>query len=112
MFNFKIFAVDFDGTLCTDNYPEIGEPNEKLINHLKRQQKFGDKVILWTCRGGELLDNAVKWCAEQGLIFDAVNANLPGLVAAYGNDSRKVYADVYYDDRAHDLELTHLGFTK
>lgn len=99
---FYIYAVDFDGTLCEDKYPRIGAPNTELIDFLKRQQKIGNKVILWTCRSGELLEKAVQWCARNhGLIFDAVNENLPGLVAAYGNDSRKVYADYYIDDHAY-----------
>lgn len=25
--NFKVIAVDFDGTLCEDKWPEIGKPN-------------------------------------------------------------------------------------
>lgn len=95
-----IFAVDFDGTLCKEAYPNIGEPNTELIEFLKNEQKIGNKVILWTCRCGESLDAAIKWCAKQELKFDAINENLPGLVAVFGNDSRKIYADVYIDDRS------------
>lgn len=98
--NYRIIAVDFDGTLCEDSYPEIGAPNIKLINYLKNQQMLGDRVILWTCRDGDRLKEALKWCAEKHeLIFDAVNENLPGLIAAYGNNSRKIFADEYIDDR-------------
>ena len=35
----NIIAVDFDGTLCTNLYPAIGEPNEKLIKYLLNRQK-------------------------------------------------------------------------
>ena len=97
--SFTIYAVDFDGTLCSDRWPQIGEPNNNLIDFLIHQQKMGEKVILWTCRSSDLLEKAVKWCKRRGLIFDAVNDNLPGLVAAYGNNSRKVFADVYIDDK-------------
>lgn len=31
--------------------------------------------------------------------FDAVNENLPEMVEWYGNDSRKVHADCYIDDK-------------
>ena len=58
------------------------------------------KVILWTCRVDDRLEAAVRWCAEQGLVFDAVNDNLPELVAKYGSNCRKVCADRYIDDRA------------
>lgn len=95
-----IYAVDFDGTLCTNNFPFIGEPNEKLIEFLKREQRRGCKIILWTCRCGQVLDVAVMFCGEYGLTFDAVNKNLPECIERFGGDTRKVYADVYIDDMA------------
>ena len=102
-----VIAVDFDGTLCEDAFPEIGKPHETLINDLKRCRKENsDKLILWTCRCGEYLDKAVKWCKEQGLIFDAVNENVPDIIAKYGDGGPKVFADLYIDDRSiHPLAL-------
>lgn len=96
----KVIAVDFDGTLCTRNWPKIGEPNTELIRQLAEEQKSGAAVILFTCREGKLLKEAVKWCREQGLIFDEVNRNLKERIRAYRGDSRKISADVYVDDRA------------
>lgn len=93
-------AVDFDGTLCKECYPEIGEPNVKLINMLKKRQLMGDKLILWTCRGGEPLIQAIAWCMSQGLVFDAINDNLPENIKQWGDNSRKVSADIYIDDRS------------
>lgn len=29
--NYVIYAVDFDGTLCEDQFPAIGKPNISLI---------------------------------------------------------------------------------
>lgn len=76
--NEQIIAVDFDGTLCENKWPEIGEPNTNLIGYLIEMRKsFGAKIILWTCRVGEMLDKAVNWCSEHRLEFDAVNENLP-----------------------------------
>ncbi len=95
-----IIAVDFDGTLCESRYPEIGQPNIPLINGLKEKQAQGDKLILWTCRSGEYLEKAVEWCRSHGLTFDRVNENLPEILELWGNDSRKITADVYIDDRA------------
>lgn len=97
--DFKIIAVDFDGTLCENKWPEIGEPNKDLITYLKEQKEAGVKLILWTCRVGKILENAVKWSAEQGLIFDAVNENLPEVIAFMGGDTRKIFANEYIDDR-------------
>lgn len=98
--DYKIIAVDFDGTLCYSNWPELGEPNLPLIEYLKSWKKQGNKLILWTCRAGDALDNAVVWCNEHDLIFDAVNDNLPEIVELYGNNSRKITCDYYIDDRA------------
>lgn len=102
----KIIAVDFDGTLCKNLWPDIGEPNNRLIWELvELREKFGVKLILWTCRAGEKLEEAVEWCADRGLIFDAVNENLPEIVEMMGGDTRKIYAYEYIDDRATRVEF-------
>lgn len=96
----SVIAVDFDGTLCKECWPDIGEPNMPLILWLKARRRAGDKVILWTCRCEAKLAAAVVWCGTFGLEFDAVNANLPDNVEKYGNDCRKVFADIYLDDKS------------
>ena len=100
----KIIAVDFDGTLCVNKYPEIGDPNKELIAYLKKRQANGEKLILWTNRVDDRLDEAVKWCAEHGLVFDAVNDNLPEIVESFGSNCRKIFANEYIDDRNRLLE--------
>lgn len=95
----NIIAVDFDGTLCENKYPEIGEPNTELIDFLMNCQLNGDKIILWTCRNEEQTKAAVDWCSEKGLEFDAVNENLPEIITEFGGDTRKIFANVYIDDR-------------
>lgn len=97
--NFRVIAVDFDGTLCKNAYPNIGEPNETLIRYLLDEQKRGSKLILWTCRCGKYLDEAVSWCLKHGLKFDAVNDNIPEATKFFGSNSRKIFAHVYIDDR-------------
>ena len=94
-----IYAVDFDGTLCEDKYPDIGRAKYKMIDFIKRERLRGAKIILWTCRCGERLSAAERWCGEHDITFDAVNENLPENIAQYGGDPRKVYADCYIDDR-------------
>ena len=96
----KIIAVDFDGTLCTNKFPEIGEPIPETIEALKAEQAAGARVILWTCRVGERLTEALLWCGEHGIDVDEVNRNLPDIVDSFGSDCRKIFADEYWDDRA------------
>lgn len=95
----EIIAVDFDGTLCKDRYPGIGEPNMELILLLKQMQKQGSRLILWTCRCGERLEEALYWCKNLKIQFDAVNENVEEIIQKYGSDSRKIYADMYIDDK-------------
>ncbi|RDU22193.1 Cof-type HAD-IIB family hydrolase [Anaerosacchariphilus polymeriproducens] len=101
--NRNIYAVDFDGTLCFSSWPELGEPNEELIEFLKEEKKKGAAVILWTCRVKELLKAAVEWCERWGLTFDAVNENLPEVLETFGGDSRKIFATAYIDDKNRSL---------
>lgn len=96
----KIIALDFDGCVVTNKYPEIGEPIEKNITKLKVEQSAGAKVILWTNRRGSYLDAAVAFCDDHGIHLDAVNANLPEIIEFFGGDTRKIYANEYWDDRA------------
>jgi len=96
----KIIAVDFDGTLVTNKFPDMGEPIWHVIHDLKKEQTNGAKVILWTCRAGKMLDAAVAFCADNGIRLDAVNENLPEIVEAFGGDCRKIFANSYWDDRA------------
>lgn len=94
-----IIAVDFDGTLVDDEYPNIGAPHMNLINLLIKRKHLGDRIILWTCRSGDFLEDAINFSYFYGLDFDAVNENLPEVIEQFGSDSRKITADVYVDDR-------------
>lgn len=96
----KIIAVDFDGCLCVDKSPDIGEPNWAIINELKKEQHLGTAIILWTCREGKNLNLAINACDSWGLKFDSINENIPEVIRLWGNSSRKVTADEYWDDRA------------
>lgn len=109
---YTIYAVDFDGTLCVSKFPDIGAPNIALIRHLIKRRSEGNKIILWTCRTNQKLAEAVQWCKAQGLEFDAINENLPEILEAWnGVDNRKVFADVYIDDKAKNKPKYCVPFT-
>ena len=61
----KIIAVDFDGTIVEDEYPDIGNPIFETIDRLKIERAGGAQIILWTCRIGKSLLSAVKWCERM-----------------------------------------------
>lgn len=93
-----VIAVDFDGTIVKHEYPKIGKPNLFAFETLKALQKQGHKLILWTYRSGKELDEALIFCKEHGVEFYAVNKNYPE-EEFDETISRKIYADIYIDDR-------------
>lgn len=93
-----IIAVDFDGTIVQHKFPKIGKEIPFAIKTLKLLQQKGHKLILWTYRSGKELEEAVKYCEEKGIVFHAVNNDFDG--EEFDNTySRKIYADIYIDDR-------------
>lgn len=105
----KFVAVDFDGTLCENAFPNIGEikPNNKAIHELiKNYQKNGYKIILWTCRTDNFerkyLSEAIEWCEQHDIIFDYINENPE---CPWGDNTRKLYANIYIDDRSVNPEM-------
>lgn len=102
-----IIAVDFDDTLFR-YHPErpgntIGAPIPDAIRLVHYLRKQGHTLILWTCREDTptnlALTHALEACHQYGLHFDAVNEHAPGRPHEWPN-SRKVYADLYLDDKA------------
>lgn len=110
----KYVAVDFDGTLCEHKFPGIGKPNKRLIEYVRILHSYGSKIILYTCRedgekdfsgnSRDYLSEAVAWCKENDIPLDAVNEN-PWV--PFGG--RKIYADIYVDDRNVNHEDFYLG---
>lgn len=96
----KAIAIDFDGCLCSNAFPDIGAPNWVVITKAAKEQAAGAGLILWTCREGKLLEDAVAACARWGLHFDTINESLPDWIEAFGTQPRKVGATEYWDDRA------------
>lgn len=97
---YRIIGVDFDGTLAVTKgtYPRIQRPIQEIIDYVKSEQEKGAYVVLVTMREGEELQQAVMWCMEQGLEFDAVNDNLPHMKDFFKNNPRKVFCTEYLDD--------------
>lgn len=95
-----IIAVDFDGTIVEDKYPQIGKERPFAVATLKQLMKDGHYLILWTVRKGEKLDDAVKWCEDRGIRFFAVNKDYADDELDQLHHSRKIKADLFIDDRS------------
>lgn len=96
--NSKVIAVDFDGTIVEHKFPDIGREMLFAFATLKALQQKGHKLILWTIRTGQTLNEAVEFCKSHGVEFYAVNKNYPE-EQPDEKMSRKLNADVFIDDR-------------
>ena len=89
-------AVDFDGTMVTHDYPDIGN-DIGAVPVLRELLDNGCRLILYTIRSGKLLDDAVAWFERNGLPLYGINEN-PSQKG--WSSSPKVFADLYIDDSA------------
>jgi hypothetical protein len=94
--------VDFDGTCVTHEYPEVGREIEGCVDTLKALIKEGHKLILWTMRDGEQLEDAVKWFKDREISLHGINKN-----PDWGTGSPKAYASIYIDDAALGCPLVY-----
>lgn len=94
-----ILAVDFDGTICHGQYPSIDGLQPGAVDVINRLYDQGHYIIIYTCRSGDQLVTAVNWMLEHGIKFHRVNDNHPDQIRMYNNNSRKVYAHMYIDDK-------------
>ena len=92
-------AVDFDGTIVEHRYPKIGEEIPFATETLKILAQERHKLILWTVREGELLEEAIEWCRQRGVFFYSVNNDYPEEEKSHNGFSRKLKADLFIDDR-------------
>lgn len=90
-----IYAIDFDGTIVTHEYPAIGRLVPHAIEVMSKLQERGDKLILLTMRSGRELGEAVSYCKDCGITFWGINNNPE---QHEWTNSRKVYANMYIDD--------------
>jgi len=103
-----IFAVDFDGTCVTAEFPKVGK-NIGAQYVLKQLVDNGNKIILYTMRGkatydwehkplpGDVLQDAIDWFSAHNIPLWGVNVN-PQQEEDKWTDSPKPFANVIIDD--------------
>lgn len=102
--NKNYIAVDFDGTLVTHDYPEVGQELPGAVETCKALIAEGHQLILWTMRSGKELQDAVQWCFERNIHLVGVNKNP---TQASWTQSPKAYASIYIDDAALGAPLNY-----
>lgn len=96
-----VIAVDFDGTIVEQFYPEIGELKENAKKVINKLYDEGHTIIIWTCRCNahdeiEDLTNMKYFLEFNGIKYHKINENAD--CVTFGCKP-KIYADVYVDDR-------------
>jgi hydroxymethylpyrimidine pyrophosphatase-like HAD family hydrolase len=94
-----IISIDYDDTIVYADYPNIGaiKPHAReVINNLYNEGHF---IIIWTCRSGHHEQMASMYLREMGVKFHHINENHPENIVQYDSDSRKIFADIYIDDK-------------
>lgn len=94
-----IISIDFDGTIVKDEYPSIGTLSANAAETIAKLKRDGHTIVINTCRAGELALDAINFLLASKVPFDRVNENDPVNVLKFGGNTRKIFADVYIDDR-------------
>lgn len=94
-----IIAIDFDGTIVHSAYPAIGRLQPDARAAINRLSAEGNYIIIFTCRTGERLLEAINFLLSEGVKFNRVNSSHPAAIKFYGGEGCKVSADVYVDDK-------------
>ncbi len=107
-------GLDFDGTVVDHRYPEIGEPVPGAIKWLKRFQRSGARIILFTMRSNSrdtgYLTEAVLYLEKNGIRLFGVNRNPD---QDEWTTSPKAYAHIYIDDSGFGCPLVQpKGFAR
>lgn len=93
-----VIGVDFDGTVVTHEFPEIGEDNG-AVPVLKKLIDNDCLLVLNTMRSKRdgTLQAAQAWFEDNGISLYGINEN-PG--QKKWTDSTKAYCNIYIDDAA------------
>ena len=95
-----VIVIDFDGVCVEEEYPYIGRPLPNAVKVINKLYDQGHTIIIWSCREGESLEEAIEALDLHGFKYHHINQNCPERKKRFGGiDSRKVGGDVYIDDK-------------
>lgn len=97
----KIAAVDFDGTVVENAWPEVGKLRPDAREGLQFLKDRGFSIVIWTVRGGDRLQQAKDFLDKERLPYDFVNENDPRVESFMDRlPYPKIFASMYIDDSA------------
>lgn len=91
-----IICIDFDGTCVTHEFPNVGRDigADRVLRQLVDR---GHRLVLFTMRSGQHLDEAVEWFSEHKIPLWGIQRNPE---QDEWTESPKAYGNVYIDDAA------------
>ena len=92
-------SIDYDDTIVFAGFPGPGVIKPGAVDIINRLHEDGHQIMIWTCRMGDAFDIAIAYLKEQGVKFHIANENHPDIIARFGEDTRKMLADIYIDDK-------------
>lgn len=100
-----VIAIDFDGTIVKQDYPNIGklyDSAKECINELYNSGRY--YIIIWSTRCGQDEADMINFLNKNEVKYHKVNGNLPEfseLQEAKGfSTPRKIYYDLLVDDKS------------
>ena len=94
-----VIAIDFDGTICDLSFPEVGRMKLDADTYINMLYDEGHHILIHTCRTGIYEGLAQTFLKEQEIHYHYINSNMPYMIELYGQDCRKLSADIYIDDK-------------
>jgi hypothetical protein len=98
-----IFIVDFDGTCLTHDFPGLGQ-DIGAVPVLKKLVEHNHKLILFTMRSDNFLDDAVKWFEDNEIPLYGIQKNP---TQHTWTSSPKAYGHVIIDDISLGCPVIH-----
>lgn len=92
----KSVGIDFDGTLVTNTYPNLGTVKSNAKETIDALIDSGTQVVIWTCRKPEDIND---FLIENGIRYHSINKNTNEMINQWGNDPRKAGVDLFIDDK-------------
>lgn len=92
-----IIAIDFDGCIVSNRYPEIGVLRSGARDTINKWYE-NHTIIINSCRSGSYSEDMFKFILDNKINCHYINENSQELIEKYNGDTRKISADIYFDD--------------
>lgn len=94
-----VLAIDFDNTIANTTYPKINGLIKNSKKYINKLYDDGWYIIINTCRCGEFEEAAKVFLDINNIKYNNINQHCPRLIELYKEDTRKMSADFYIDDK-------------